>query len=393
MPDGRQAADDILGRLLSRLEVKPERSNRLIERVPACSFLYEEMEAFRARIEEAVACGAVTAEMGRNECRHLVERVILADPRRLYELLDRRPRALTAREAAAAVRAKLPPTDFARVGQVLADLEADWCVGRSLGLGIGPDEPDVVSRCFKSAAALANGTLGEIDLRTFSRRVTGDSKFVEKNMGRVVGVLRHLMDIPDEFAPEEALASLGVVRFPQPCLISGPVSYRGMLLPTDPYIGVSPEMVSELAAVGSPPWILTIENLASFNRQVREARGAGIVVYTGGFPSPAVVACVKKLAVSCSCPVFHWGDIDGGGVRIARCLEVALMPVGRKLGLHLMAPELAISRGENITPIEIFRIDMSQSVVGGLVRFLASPAACTLEQEEMDPTLPMETAI
>lgn len=388
MPDGRQAADDILGRLLSRLEVKPERSNRLIERVPARSFLYEEMEAFRARIEEAVACGAVTAEMGRNECRHLVERVILADPRRLYELLDRRPRALTAREAAAAVRAKLPPTDFARVGQVLADLEADWCVGRSLGLGIGPDEPDVVSRCFKSAAALANGTLGEIDLRTFSRRVTGDSKFVEKNMGRVVGVLRHLMDTPDEYAPEEALASLGVVRFPQPCLISGPVSYRGMLLPTDPYIGVSPEMVSELAAVGSPPWILTIENLASFNRQVREARGAGVVVYTGGFPSPAVAACVKTLATSCSCPVFHWGDIDAGGVKIARCLEVALASIGRGLELHLMESDLAISRGVPVPSATIFQMDISDSVVLGLAEFLASPMAHALEQEELDPTLP-----
>ncbi len=243
-------------------------------------------------------------------------------------------------------------------------------------------------RCLKAAAVLADGPLGEVDLRTFSRRTVGDSKFIERNMGRVVGMLRHLVDVPEEFDPEEALASLGVVRFAQPCLVAGPVAYRGAALPTAPYVGVPPEMAPELSVHGAPPWLLTVENLASFNRQVREAPGDGVIVYTGGFPSAAVVACVRTLATSCDCRVFHWGDIDNGGVKIARCLEVALAAIGRRLELHLMEPGLAASLGTVVAPTKIFKKDVSDSVVTTLADFLASPGAHVLEQEELDPTLP-----
>jgi hypothetical protein len=51
------------------------------------------------------------------------------------------------------------------------------------------------------------------------------------------------------------------------------VSYQGQSLPTRPYIGLAPEMIGGLGIIGAPPWILTIETLASFNRQARETAG------------------------------------------------------------------------------------------------------------------------
>ena len=37
-----------------------------------------------------------------------------------------------------------------------------------------------------------------------------------------------------------------------------------------------------------------------------------------------------------TCPLFHWGDIDPGGLRIAFSLARVLAPLGRHLRPHLM---------------------------------------------------------
>lgn len=383
---GLDFADSLLNKLLNRIEDKPDRVQAVGERLPEKSWLSDDRDDLYGRLQAARNAGAVTLEMGKNETRHLIERVVLADASRLYQFLGRTPKADTAAAAIAELRSRLPDLPEA-VTPLFDVLEASWRRGRALA-GLTPESLDLAERCLLAVAVLADGRLDGQDLRTFSRRATGNSKFVEANQGKIIDLFRLVAEVPEELDAEEVLASHGIARYPQPCLLSGPVSYQGQSLPTRPYIGLAPEMIGGLGVVGSPPWILTIENLASFNRQARELPGDGILLYTGGFPSDATLACLLALARSTDCLIYHWGDIDAGGIKIAYRIERALASIGRPLHLHLMDPDLARRHGSPTSAKTVFRIDVSGSVVAGLAAFLGSMEAHLLEQEELDPTIP-----
>lgn len=383
---GLAFADSLLGKLLTRVEDKPDRVQAVGERLPVKSWLSDDRDDLYGRLRAAESAKAVTLEMGKNESRHLIERVVLVDASKLYQFLGRTPQADTAAAAIADLHARLPDLPEA-VTPLLDVLETNWRRGRGLA-GLTPDALDPVEGCLLAVAALADGRFNGQDLRTFSRRSTRDSKFVEGHMGKIADLLRMVVDVPEELDAEEVLASHGITRYPQPCLLSGPVSYQGQSLPTRPYIGLAPEMIGGLGIIGAPPWILTIENLASFNRQARELPGDGILLYTGGFPSDATLACLLALARSTDCPIYHWGDIDAGGIKIAYRIERALAAIGRSLHLHLMDPDLARRHGQPVAARTIFRIDVSASVVADLAAFLGGTGAHLLEQEELDPAIP-----
>lgn len=383
---GLAFADALLGKLLTRIERQCDRVQKVGERLPEKSWLSDDRDDLYGRLKAARDAGAVTLEMGKNESRHLIERVVLADATKLYQFLGRTPKADTAAAAIADLRTRLPELPEA-LAPLFDSLEANWRQGRGLA-GLTPESLDLAERCLLAVAALIDGHLDGQDLRTFSRRATGDSKFVEGNMGKIIDLLRVVVDVPDELDAEEVLASHGITRYPQPCLLSGPVTYGGQPLPTRPYIGIAPDMIDGLGVVGAPPWILTIENLASFNRQARERPGDGILLYTGGFPSDATLTCLLALAQSTNCPIFHWGDIDAGGIKIAYRIERALASVGRPLHLHLMEPDLARRHGQPVAAKTVFRIDVSASVVAVLAAFLGGTGAHLLEQEELDPAIP-----
>ena len=83
-----------------------------------------------------------------------------------------------------------------------------------------------------------------------------------------------------------------------------------------------------LQAVEPLRTVVTIENLESFNRHVREARRTDdAVLYTGGSPSRSVVAALRRLEELGARSLARWGDVDHGGIRIAnRLFEVMGAP-------------------------------------------------------------------
>jgi hypothetical protein len=156
-----------------------------------------------------------------------------------------------------------------------------------------------------------------------------------------------------------------------------------------PFASVHPDMLSQLAVLVTPPAILTIENYASFNRQVREIEDGSLVVYTGGFPSAGVVELLSKVlrALPADVPFFHWGDIDAGGLRIFRYLEENL-PKGPLP--YRMTRDLAISHGQPADPdASLGSIARSDSGVSQLAEWLAfGPDVRHLEQEALEPQSP-----
>ncbi|WP_161957967.1 Wadjet anti-phage system protein JetD domain-containing protein [Azospirillum palustre] len=145
----------------------------------------------------------------------------------------------------------------------------------------------------------------------------------------------------------------------------------GKLLDGRPYVGVPPEWLETLAVAGRPEYFLVIENLASFNRHVREVEDSSIVLYSGGFPALATLKAIRRMdaLLPADVPFFHWGDIDADGVRI---LQHIARSIDRPLRPHLMGVDA-----------------WSDAAVDELCRHLADPAFVPMEQEELDPQSPL----
>jgi hypothetical protein len=266
----------------------------------------------------------------------------------------------------------------------------------ALALGDG----EALAEAVDLAAALTarvDTSAAPVDYRTFSRATVGDSKALETLIAVVVTLLRRLFPAaiaePDLEA-EEVLSSLGVTRLPQPFLVSGAVTLDGHPFPDMPYIGVPPELAHRLTPARSVDYVLTIENYTSFVRHAVEINAGknGIVVYTGGFPARVCLAAITALAARAEAPLFHWGDIDAGGLRIFVHLERTLQARGLILKPHLMSTEILRKHGRpGDRPSRRLQSGKAgDSPLAWLWDMMAADnAALRLEQEALDPTTPI----
>lgn len=390
---GWSAADDLLRKLLARIERQSDRVNRVGEKMPTKSWMSDDRSDLYGRLQEAAAAGCVELEWGKRENRHNLDRIILLDTDRLYAFLGTKSPGQIAEAARTALTLALPSLHEEFL-PALDSVIVGWSQSRNVIRGVEPDDILDAARTFQAAYALVEGGWEGTGYRTFSRRATGDSKFLESSYGKVADLIRMVRKFEDHFDSLAVIESYGLKRIPSACLLSGPITYQGWALPTKPYIGLPPEMVTEIGIAGPVKWVLLIENLESFNRQVREANMTdGIIVYTGGFPSASTLMAILRLARTTDCPICHWGDIDAGGVKIAHRIDHALSDTGKTLRLHLMSPEIARQRGKPGPSERIFKEIVPSSVdIRALADFLASDQACYLEQEELDPVLPLLSA-
>jgi hypothetical protein len=371
-------AGKILDRLLDRYE-RRKAERRIIER-PAQAFA--EPNRLRALVEhlsDAAASGAVELKWDR-DAPHLIEQVILIDPDRLYDLTGRRRPEALADEAATEL-------DRLEIGEELArglreDFKLAWSRrARFLGLGVG-DRAEAASLILALEAAFTE-LEGIVPLRTRSARLLGDSKTLERALPALLAYLRHIGIIAEGVSRETALEELGLAKFGQPVLVAGPIRVEGSDLSDWPYAGVPPELAGQVEPTVSMRSLLTIENLESFNRHVRECRGdEDVVVYTGGFPSGAVTTLLRRLVGLSATKLWHWGDIDPGGLRIARHLETSL---GKSVTPHLMSIELASLHGRKPDPGQLAPRIPEESAFHGLAEFLRTDQGRWLEQEVIDP--------
>jgi hypothetical protein len=174
-----------------------------------------------------------------------------------------------------------------------------------------------------------------------------DSKHIEESLTRPLDILTaESIDAPARHW-QEVFDSLGLRKEPQPFLISG--SGRIRLSDTTecpivrPFIGLSNRAID--GYIGSQSWLLTIENLTTFHlaAQKLEPTSAGMILYSGGMPSPAWRAAYKAILKDLpqATALFHWGDFDEGGFRIARTISGCARELGRTLKPWLMSPKEA----------------------------------------------------
>ena len=377
-------ARSTLHKLVDLAEERPpeERERRIQRRLQQRFDGPDAQDAYNRLLEQARDAGAVTLEQGKRELSHLYVKTYLADLALLYRFLGRIPDHEETAQAAEELERRA--SHLMHAGADLHALTSAWRAGRGYAGIARRDVADALDYLRALDAVLDGGFAGR-DMRTISTRRLGDSKLLERQAPRVARALRS-RGLADEAASDrEALAAIGLEKFPPEVRLAGPVSVLGADMSGLVFTALPPEHVRDVQVPDGTP-VVTIENLASFNRYVREARPPGeLAVYTGGFPSSAVaglLAAVGPRAGAC----HHWGDIDAAGLRIAA-------DVGRHLGrlpvLWRMSPALARTHGSPEAGQDAGQLpEGAPDDYRGLAAFLSGPEAHVLEQEDLDPVSP-----
>jgi hypothetical protein len=305
-------------------------------------------DGFLAVLMDIERKGGIQLLRVKREGVEYIRTVRLQNASAVYLALGRVPAATNAAAAIASIQSSSRDAAFE---PVIAQIEAAWARRRTL-FGLAPGQSQRLGHAVRLAAALAARSLQpdalQIDFRSFSRGATGDSKALADTIQAVAALLKASDPARlGELDAEGVVALHGVERLPSPVLVSGAIAFDGVVLPAAPYIGFPADVTHRLTLAARPSYLLTIENYASFVRHARERTpiDACAVLYTGGFPSRAVLSLLMRLVEKSDAPVFHWGDIDPGGLRIFRTLESALRCGGCTLRPHLMTSELLLAHG------------------------------------------------
>lgn len=278
---------------------------------------------------------------------------------------------------------------------VLDEVLVAWRGNRKLR-SAGPEAARELADAASAVAARLDDAGTERVLRRESARLFGDSKRLEK-LTRWLELLATGELVPSGLSEVEVWSMLGLRREPQPLLIAavGAATVGGVVLPLPrPFIGVPVEQLQALRT--DARCLVSIENLASFHDAAR-APGAesALLLYTGGMPSPAwraayarILACLASML-----PVYHWGDIDEGGFRIAAKLAETAAAAGRQLQPWRMSPDaladVACAAAATPTPAQLARMCAWARRAGWDEAASALQARpLRLEQEQLEPQLP-----
>ena len=354
-----------------------------------------EREAIHAVLSNAEAAGAVSLEWGRFEEARDLKRLRLMDADRLAEFLGQERVGVRLARIRETVRPVLEPAS-PWLRSVFDEAVARWQRGESAHRLKVDDLAEIVM-LYRALDAVDREKHHGLDLRTFSARVLGDSKAMERLQGRIAAVLRAHLGLSD-LNDAEVYAELGLEKYPQPLFLKGPLelSYGGKRLELEgvcPYLAVSPDGITEIASIGRPDYILVIENLTSYQRHVREVDDRGIVLYSGGFPGPTFRALLRRLDehLDDGVPFFHWGDVDLGGLRIFARLADTLS--GHALRPHLMQaviPDLTGVRSFSRSEIgHLERMAAREGLAGDLAREWLTLGSGAREQEALEPRSPV----
>ena len=137
---------------------------------------------------------------------------------------------------------------------------------------------------------------------------------------------------------------------------------------------------------GTAAYLLTIENLSSFNEYTQSIQDSGIVLYTGGFPTKAFQRFYKRVVEQARAPVYRWGDTDPHGFLILKTLQQQVPDIS--LHPHLMdQPDGAAYSSFKLN--ELSRILPVNAQVDKLLSQLIDQGVGLVEQEEAEAVAPL----
>ncbi len=393
--------DALLNELLDRFESPRARTRDITQAID-----YRQVggpsaqDDFHRVLLDAERAGGVALE--RNRLAHFtgeIARVRLVNAETLYAFLGRLPSNDVAGVTRRAIEVSIPEIvrdSFFR--DVVEDAVTAWTGNKSF-LGLTPTTVDSFTVVLRLTHGIINLAGRDVDHRTFSRRTVKDSKALERSEGRVANLLKRWNPTLGGDEPREILEACGIVRRAHPLFVKGPISISSDELKLEgtgePFIGLPWSSAQRASLSCSVEYIITIENPTSFWRYCMEVKGSYVALLSDGFPARDVLSGMTHFVNTArsmkATPVFHWGDIDAGGVRIAAHLEDAF---GVPIVLHQMDSSLAREFGSPLkSQTGLVRLTKREGDIGKLARWLLSEEAMALEQEELDPHSPLPEVI
>jgi hypothetical protein len=291
-------------------------------------------EAFLA----ARDAGAITLQRDKlNPKDGLIERIDLVDMQALAQFLGRSTYA----DQLAQTAAQLEPlkADFPVIQEVIER----WSVMAKVR-GLGPQDAGAWIDAAKTIRACATRSQDAIaaPVREFSARLFLNSKRIEA----LTPQLDILLSGSIEGSPRagaQVWQELGLFREEHPVLLAGHVHIardRSTGLIDAPYMGLPATTIQGVASTVIE--VITIENKTTFHSEAKRRQNDEVLlIYTAGMPSPAWRAMYGRLLETLppTTPVYHWGDVDEGGFRIASTIAAVARGTGFSLQPYSMSPE------------------------------------------------------
>jgi hypothetical protein len=386
----------LLHLLLDRLEAKKERVRDITQPIdytrvggPAAQ------DELHRVLQDAERVGAIALERGRlGRFTGEFARIRLVNAEKLYQFLVRTPSTSIVDAVQQTIEVAIPEIlADAFFRQVEQDALAAWKRNKAF-LGFTAVQVESFVTVIQLAHGIAHLAGRDIDHRTFSRRTVKDSKALERWEGRVAHLLKGRDPNLAGDEPREVLEASGIVRRAHLLQVKGPLGLSADEFRIDGtgqiFIGLPWAAVQQATLTRQVEYVVTIENSTSFWRYCTEINGNYLALLSDGFPARDVLASMKHLVktarAGADIPIYHWGDIDAGGLRIAAHLEDTF---GVPILLHDMTPGLASALG---TPLQsrkgLERLAARPGGIGELARWLCSGDGKGLEQEELDPRVP-----
>ena len=174
---------------------------------------------------------------------------------------------------------------------------------------------------YKLLKAVEDGV--ETSSRYLSMNLYGDSMTIERyHLSKLVSVARKHLDL--DLDKKRVLDFLGIQNHPTEILVKGNFSYalgEGNVIDTSIHtygtsINAHAIQVMEPLSINCTR-ILTIENKAPYYEYMKNAKEGELVIYLGGYYGKATRDFLKKIrpVIDPDTPLYHWGDVDPGGLR------------------------------------------------------------------------------
>ena len=307
---------------LTAMHLKPYRELRSWHQKQECD------ETFLA----ARDAGAVTLQRDKlNPKDGLIERIDLVDVQALARFLGRSTYA----DQLSKTIGQLEPlkAEF----PVILDVIGLWA-GMAKIRGLGPQD---AGKTVRACAARSQDAIAA-PVREFSARLFLDSKRIEA----LTPQLDILLSGSVEDSPRAAAQvwqELGLFREEHPVLLAGHVHIardRSTGLIDAPYMGLPAATI--LGARSLVTEVITIENKTTFHSEAKRRQDDKVLlIYTAGMPSPAWRAMYGRLLenLPLTTPIYHWGDVDEGGFRIASTIAAVARGAGFFLQPYGMSPK------------------------------------------------------
>lgn len=295
-------------------------------------------ESFETVMNACRAEGAITFTLGsRIEDDGFINRIELQNKPALAKFLQKE----LAADVLAVAKSCLEP-HFERY-PVLIEVMKLWTELRTIRTYTAADFKDWIDAIKVIEFASLNQAQGVVSLpiNEASGKLFRDTKRIKKLAGPIDVLLSG--DVNSNRPVSEVWEAIGLFREEHPIRMAGNVIIErqrvtGVL--DAPYSGFPAAAIQKV--VGQPQLVMTIENQTTFHSEARRRCDENVLlIYTAGMPNPPWCEMYVRLlqGLSQDVPVYHWGDLDEGGFRIASVLAQEARKAGRTIIPWRMHPD------------------------------------------------------